>query len=126
MITLDVTFDDDLVTDCTTGAGALSAVTWQRFCQSRGVPLLGETPDAFINDRALTAEEQREVGNHLTYLTERRSTSLAHASPIFPDTDDDIQHDVTVAFVPLGKIMAGVRPGLQLFSLFPDADPLEA
>jgi hypothetical protein len=59
-------------------------------------------------------------------LTDRQSTSIAHVCPIFPDTHDDIHHHVDVAFVPLGKITAGVRPGLQLFSLFPDADPLEA
>jgi hypothetical protein len=90
------------------------------------VPLLGASPEAFLDDRVLTAAEQHAIGEHLDYLTDRRLTSIAHASPVFPDTADDIQHDVRMAFVPLGKIMAGVRPGLQLFSLFPDADPLEA
>jgi hypothetical protein len=126
VIRLDVTFDDDLVTGCSASGGAVTAPAWQRFCESRGVPLLGQSPDAFLADRVLTPDEQRTVGEHLAYLTDRLPTSIAHASPIFPDTPDDLHHRVTVAFVPLGRIMAGVRSGLQLFSLFPDADPFEA
>ena len=75
MITLDVAFDDDLVTDCLTGAGALSAATWQRFCQSRGVPLLGESPDAFLSDRVLT----RRNSARSSILSEFIWRPLSHA-----------------------------------------------
>src|SRR5207253_1536594 len=52
--TLDVAFDDNLVTDCLTGAGAFSAATWQRFCQSRGVPLLGRESRCLSSEWHLT------------------------------------------------------------------------
>jgi hypothetical protein len=126
VIRLEVEFDSALVTECVRGGGAVGAAAWQRFCQSRGVPLLGESPRAFLPEHVLTPDERRQVDGHLDYLAARRPASIAQAGAFFPDIDDDIEHRVTIAFVPLGQIMAGVRPGLQLFSLFPDADPLEA
>lgn len=58
------------------------------------------------------------VGEHLTEIAQR-------ATRFFPCTDEHYHHRVRILMVPYGTKCFGAGEGLQVFSLMPNADPLE-
>jgi hypothetical protein len=122
VIQLGVSFDDSLVTRC---ASRDIRSVWPDFCRRLRVPELGERVNAFLDDDPLSPSDEMALAHTSKYLHDRRESSIADIERFFPETGEHISHDLIVAFVPRGTRMIGARPGLQFFSLFPDAHPVE-
>jgi hypothetical protein len=59
-------------------------------------------------------------------LARRLPESVAHVSRFLPATPSTLRRSVTVVLVPHGDVHTSPVDGVQLFSLYPDADALEA
>jgi hypothetical protein len=124
MITLRVHFDFHLLQSFQEGNVLWLVQAWEQFSATNSLSSL-TLPDVFALDHSLCAGARSSVDRNASYAEERKSESIATIARVFPDTEESIQHDLQVVFLPFGKLNVGPREGLQLFSLHPFADPLE-
>jgi hypothetical protein len=126
MIHLNVTFDSTLVRQLRdAGWGGMDAA-WSDFCRRYLLTDVGGVRELFQRDRKVSPSEMRLLDDTLAFVSLNLQKSIEHINRWLPEVDDDISHEVTVAFLPYGNYTFSPKPSLQLFSLDPSASPIEA
>ena len=98
---------------------------WENYCENNGIDnftnqCLYSNPGQFIE-----SEKIENLGKIVKLLKDNLNNSVTHIQSYFPLTDNEINHELKVTLLPYGKINFGPKTSLQLFSIFPDADPYE-
>ena len=98
---------------------------WENYCKNNGLDnltnhCLYSNPGQFIDREKIDSLEK-----NVTYLRDNLTNSISHIHSYFPMTDTEINHELKVTILPYGEINYGPKTSLQLFSIFPDADPYE-
>lgn len=123
MISLTVKLDTHLMDILKQGKKKLSKSEWIHLCKSYDIEELTEYP--LFKDQTMDEKEVESLNTTINYLATHLNESIQHITKYFPDTPHDIEHNLTVSFLPNGKTNYGPKPTLQLFSIFPDAHPYE-
>lgn len=98
--------------------------TIRNIIQYKGISM----PDVPLVDleRNITEIEKEKFAHQTSFLEINKEKAIKHINKYFPKNfDTDIQHQLEVIFLPYGLINYGPTPGMQLFSLYPEANPIE-
>lgn len=126
MIELSVALDDRLVR---LPADAWSSIAgrWAEVCSRYGFTQEVDTdPARVLRPGPLpTPDDLASYWRTSEELARRLPESVAHIERFFPAVPSMLRHSLTVVLLPHGDVHTGPVDGVQVFSLYPDADPLE-
>jgi hypothetical protein len=125
MIRLNVTLDSTLVRKLRDGGWGEMEAAWSDFCRRYSVTDVGGVGDLFQCDQQPSLNEMGRLDDTLSFVDLNLRKSVEHINRWLPEVDDDISHSVTVAFLPYGNYTFSPKLSLQLFSLDPNASPIE-
>ncbi|NBJ68727.1 MULTISPECIES: DUF5700 domain-containing putative Zn-dependent protease [Clostridia] len=123
MINLSVKLDTYLVDLLKAGKKEISKGDWSELCKKHNIQNLSEYP--FFTETLFNEQEVKLISDTANYLSENLVESIRHISKYFPETPNNIDHELTVSLLPNGKTNFGPKNKLQLFSIFPGADAFE-
>lgn len=125
MIHLKVTLDSTLVRQLREGGWGEMEGAWSTFCVRHSLTDIGGVRDFFQCDQTTSREEIGRLEDTLLFVDSNLQKSIDQVNGWLPEVDDEISHAMTVAFLPFGSYTFSPRLSLQLFSLDPNASPLE-
>jgi len=99
---------------------------WADFCGQHSLTDLSGFGNFFPSDEQPALHDLSLLDRTVSFLTSHLRTSIEHVGRWLPEVEEDISQPVTVVFLPYGKYTFGPKPGMQMFSLYPDALPEEA
>jgi hypothetical protein len=100
-------------------------IAWTDFCRRHALTDLGGVEEFFELDRETAISELAALDDTVSFIDSTLRQSVEHITKWLPEVDEDISHSVTVAFLPYGRYSFSPKHRLQLFSLDPNASPIE-
>lgn len=73
----------------------------------------------------LFADQVQKMRDQYLFLESQKQRSIKHIQRFLPHVKEDLEHHVRIVLLPFGTINYGPREGIQLYSFFPTADPME-
>ncbi|MFJ7747504.1 DUF5700 domain-containing putative Zn-dependent protease [Peribacillus sp. NPDC097295] len=124
MLKLDVSLDASLINFVENHKKQPTELEWFEYCKANEIPYLANQ-SLFDEEKKLGSYEIESLSRTVKYLEVHLEDSVKHIAQFFPDTPKDIDHHLKIGLLPYGKKNFGPKSSLQLFSLFPEATPVE-
>lgn len=124
MLNLEVDLDTTVVDSLLNGQNATELTSeWGRYAEYLD---LGSRAEAVLAENDVNPQNLSAIDGTVRYLQDNLHDAVAHITEYFPSTSEHIDHTLRVVLLPFGNFNYGPRPGVQVFSVLPKANPFEA